>query len=69
MANHFEVNKMREDELIKGFTCICLGDVPFGHYPTVVKWYPTDTTAECIECEKIWDLEAIRYAKEMGGWD
>ena len=60
---------MRKDKLITGFTCICLGDTPFGYYPTVVKWRPTDATAECIECERVWDLETIRYTKEMGGWD
>ncbi len=60
---------MREDKLITGFTCICLGDVPFGHCPTVVQWKPTDKTAECLECQRVWDLEAIRYTKEMGGWE
>jgi hypothetical protein len=59
---------MREDKLMTGFTCICL-DVPFGHHETVVKWLPTDTTAECLECQRIWDLDTIRYTKENGGWE
>lgn len=59
---------MRKDELMKGFTCICV-DAPFGHYPTVVKWDKKDTTAECLECERKWDLEVIKDTIENGGWE
>ncbi len=59
---------MREDRLILGFSCIC-ADVHFGDHPTVVHWKPTDKTAECLECQRIWDLETVKYTMENGGWE
>ena len=60
---------MREDKLMTGFTCVCIDGIGFGRQPTVVKWHPTDTTAECLECQRVWDLETIRYTIENGGWE
>ena len=54
---------MREDTLIKGFVCGKSGNCR--DLETVVRMKRENTTACCLECNHVWEMNTIDMIREM----
>ena len=51
---------MREDTLIRGVPCLSCQS------HSLVRWKPTDSFAECLECNKQYSMDWIEYVRGGG---